>query len=313
MTFAFHQLRIADEGRIQIARRMPKGGNGIRPAGPARPSEIIAQGSDIIRIVLAQAGTRRGGACGRDSKCAHSLNSQSQARHYVARAGLEAATPAMGTKKSPGTETGARPEAVVSDQPALLQQPYTIGRNRHALRRFASAHQPPAYLGIVDRRIYAIGCVPQVERSSIDVPWLRPAPGEFVDLGDDFENQGRNAVACFPVHHHQASTAPPKVPWSLQCTVTEGETSPWRGESSVRHAQRAYGTAWTDRNEVASMFARGLNAIPEGGGVLISTIAPASAIIAGPGRHSVYLGEHEYVVDRRQLTEVVVLERFELS
>ena len=74
MIFAFHQLRIADEGRIQIARRMPKGGNGIRPAGPARPSEIIAQGSDVIRIVLAQAGTRRGGAGGRDSKCAHSLN-----------------------------------------------------------------------------------------------------------------------------------------------------------------------------------------------------------------------------------------------
>ena len=69
MTFAFHQPRIADEGRIQIARRMPKGGNGIRPAGPARPSEIIAQDSDVIRIVLAQAGTRRGGACGRDTKC----------------------------------------------------------------------------------------------------------------------------------------------------------------------------------------------------------------------------------------------------
>ena len=85
MTFAFHQLRIADEGRIQIARRMPKGGNGIRPAGPARPSEIIAQGSDVIRIVLAQAGTRRGGACGRDSKCAPSLNSQSRARHHAAR------------------------------------------------------------------------------------------------------------------------------------------------------------------------------------------------------------------------------------
>ena len=72
--FAFHQLRTADEGRIQIARRMPKRSSRVRPAGPSRPSEIIAQGSGIIRIVLAQAGTRRGGACGRDSKCAHSLN-----------------------------------------------------------------------------------------------------------------------------------------------------------------------------------------------------------------------------------------------
>jgi hypothetical protein len=31
------------------------------------------------------------------------------------------------TKKIPGTETGSGPEAVVSDQPALLQQPYTVG------------------------------------------------------------------------------------------------------------------------------------------------------------------------------------------
>jgi len=74
MIFAFHQLRIADEGRIQIARRMPKRSSRVRPAGRSRPSEIIAQGSGIIRVVLAQAGTRRGGAGGRDSKCAHSLN-----------------------------------------------------------------------------------------------------------------------------------------------------------------------------------------------------------------------------------------------
>jgi hypothetical protein len=75
MAFAFHQRRTADEGRIQIARRMPQGGNGIRPARPARPSEIVAQGPHIIRIVLAEARTRRAGACGRDSRCAHSLNS----------------------------------------------------------------------------------------------------------------------------------------------------------------------------------------------------------------------------------------------
>ena len=103
-------------------------------------------------------------------------------------------------RKSPSTETGARSVAVVSDHPALLQQPYTVGRYRNALRRFTRAHQPPAYLGVVDRRIYAIGCVPQVERGTINVPWLRSVPGEFVDLGYDFENQGRNAVAL-SFHH----------------------------------------------------------------------------------------------------------------
>jgi hypothetical protein len=85
--------------------------------------------------------------------------------------------------------------AVVSDQPALLQQPYAVGRHRNAHRRFDGAHQPPAYLGVVDRRIYAIRCGAQVERGTINVPWLRPPPREFVDLGYDFENQGRNAVA----------------------------------------------------------------------------------------------------------------------
>jgi hypothetical protein len=100
-----------------------------------------------------------------------------------------------GHRKIPGTETGSRPEAVVSDQPALLQQPYTVGRYRNAHRRFAGTHEPPAHLGVVDRRIHALRCVTQVERGSINVPGLRPVPGEFVDLGYDFENQGRNSIA----------------------------------------------------------------------------------------------------------------------
>ncbi len=88
-----------------------------------------------------------------------------------------------------------RGAAIVSDQPALLQQPHTIFRYRNALRRFASAHQPPAYLGVVDRRIYAIGRLIQVERGAINVPWLRPVPREFVNLGYDSKDQGRNTVA----------------------------------------------------------------------------------------------------------------------
>ena len=37
MTFAFHQLRIADEGRIQIARRMPKGRQRNTTGWPGSP------------------------------------------------------------------------------------------------------------------------------------------------------------------------------------------------------------------------------------------------------------------------------------
>ena len=85
----------------------------------------------------------------------------------------------------------------------------------------------------------------------------------------------------------------------------------YRGESLARHATRAYGAAWTNREDIALMFARGLNAWSDGGGVLLSTFAPASAIIAGPSSHSVYLGEYEYVVDREKLAEVSILERFD--
>jgi hypothetical protein len=80
MIVTFHQLGTADEGRTRIARGLPKGGSGIRAAGPSRPPDIVAQDSNIIRIVLAQAGARCGRTCGRDSKCPHSLNSQCEWR-----------------------------------------------------------------------------------------------------------------------------------------------------------------------------------------------------------------------------------------
>jgi hypothetical protein len=47
-----------------------------------------------------------------------------------------------------------------------------------------------------------------------------------------------------------------------------------------------------------------------GGGVLLSANVDPSAIIAGPGRHSKWLGEAEYTVDAAAISEIVVLERF---
>jgi hypothetical protein len=84
----------------------------------------------------------------------------------------------------------------------------------------------------------------------------------------------------------------------------------YRGESTARWERRACGSAWTTDKEVACMFGSGLNAMHPGGGVLLSTDAPARAIIAGPDQHSLYLGEHEYVVDRRMLGKITMLERF---
>ena len=84
----------------------------------------------------------------------------------------------------------------------------------------------------------------------------------------------------------------------------------YRGESVDRWRTQAYGFAWTDKIDIARMFAGGLNAGYGQGGVLLSTDAPTEAIMAGPNKHSISLGENEYVVDWRQLREITPLECF---
>jgi hypothetical protein len=87
----------------------------------------------------------------------------------------------------------------------------------------------------------------------------------------------------------------------------------YRGENTDRWTQGSLGFAWTLREDIARMFARGLNAGYGKGGILLSTDAPTEAIIAGPSRHSVYLDEHEYVVDPRCLRDIVPIEQFPRS
>jgi hypothetical protein len=95
----------------------------------------------------------------------------------------------------------------------------------------------------------------------------------------------------------------------LPCYEGPGLTL-YRGESFSRWQHGAYGSAWSTKIDVARMFARGLNAMYPRGGVLLSTDAPANAIITGPSAHSVWLQEYEYVVDRRKLREVTLLACF---
>ncbi len=76
----------------------------------------------------------------------------------------------------------------------------------------------------------------------------------------------------------------------------------FRGEQAGRYAAGKLGFGWTPRREAAEMFARGLCASYDGGGVLLAAMAPAEAIIAGPSAHSGYLDEHEHVVDPSCLT-----------
>lgn len=84
----------------------------------------------------------------------------------------------------------------------------------------------------------------------------------------------------------------------------------YRGESAERVTHKQYGLCWTTKIEVASMFASGLNAVLPAGGVLLRAFASRDAVISGPGRHSVYLGEAEHTVDPANLTNVEVLGRF---
>ena len=84
----------------------------------------------------------------------------------------------------------------------------------------------------------------------------------------------------------------------------------YRGESVDRWKTETYGFAWTDKIDIARMFARGLNAMADQGGVLLSADAPTEAIIAGHSDHTIYLQEYEYVIDWRQLRDITPLERF---
>ncbi|MFZ4703608.1 MAG: hypothetical protein ACOYMG_26495 [Candidatus Methylumidiphilus sp.] len=72
----------------------------------------------------------------------------------------------------------------------------------------------------------------------------------------------------------------------------------FRGENIDRFEVGQIGSAWTDKIETANTFATGLNAVGKGG-VVLKVHAPAEAIIAGPSKHSLYLGESEFTLDTR--------------
>jgi len=83
----------------------------------------------------------------------------------------------------------------------------------------------------------------------------------------------------------------------------------YRGENIDRFEEGRIGSAWSDRQETASMFASGLNAVGKGG-VVLQVHVPAQAIIAGPSKHSLYLGESEFTIDTRRLGAAVSIECF---
>lgn len=84
----------------------------------------------------------------------------------------------------------------------------------------------------------------------------------------------------------------------------------YRGENIDRYEAGALGSAWTDKLEVAEMFAGGLNAVGKGG-VVLRAIVDSSAIVAGPSCHSSnWLGENEFTVDTRKMGQLDVVATF---
>lgn len=89
-----------------------------------------------------------------------------------------------------------------------------------------------------------------------------------------------------------------------------GPVTLFRGESVGNRARRTYGMSWSSDRHVAAGFARNSADKYAGGTVVLEVLAPPEAIISAPGLLLPATSVDEYVVDRRRLPKVSVLERF---
>jgi hypothetical protein len=84
----------------------------------------------------------------------------------------------------------------------------------------------------------------------------------------------------------------------------------FRGDGARNCRRRTYGLSWTSELAVAEDFANREWRTTEGGSVVLETLAPPDAILCAPGLHDDRYGENEYLIDRRRLGRVTVLQRF---
>jgi hypothetical protein len=85
----------------------------------------------------------------------------------------------------------------------------------------------------------------------------------------------------------------------------------FRDDTMVNHLQQTYGMSWSADRSAAVSYANDLRRACDGGSVLLQTAAPADAIICAPHvLGAIRPAEAEYVVDRRQLRRVTVLQRY---
>ena len=86
----------------------------------------------------------------------------------------------------------------------------------------------------------------------------------------------------------------------------------FRGQQALSSRERSYGTSWSESKEVADAYAQtGLCRASKSGSVLLRTQAPTQAIICAICDHADdRYHEKEFIVDRRRLAKVNVLERY---
>jgi hypothetical protein len=85
----------------------------------------------------------------------------------------------------------------------------------------------------------------------------------------------------------------------------------YRGECRFLYESGKLGFCWTPEIDVATMFARGLNAI-ESGGVLLKAYAPIAAIFSGPNDHSAkQMEEFEYTCNSEFLESIEIIRSYE--
>lgn len=84
----------------------------------------------------------------------------------------------------------------------------------------------------------------------------------------------------------------------------------FRGDGARNCRRRTYGLSWTSERAVAEDFAKRDWRTTEGGSVVLQTLASPDAILCAPYLHDDRYGENEYLIDRRRLSCVTVLQRF---
>jgi hypothetical protein len=81
----------------------------------------------------------------------------------------------------------------------------------------------------------------------------------------------------------------------------------YRGESAENRKNQTYGLSWTPRKTIARGYCSYNQAYAPS--VLLMTVAPPEAIIVGVRKAYDDYGDHEYLVDRRYLNRVEVVEK----